>query len=204
MTKEEQLSELYERYVKDFKDMEIVLGDGNVNTDLVLVGEAPGKDEVRLSKPFVGAAGKNLAQFIDILGLKREEIFITNAIKYRLSKVNPDTGKLINRPATRDEISAARDYLLQELIIIDPYYIVTLGNVPLKAVTGDYDISIGTVHGQVSDLTIGEKTYKLFPLYHPASIIYNRSLKEVYLDDIRKLSLLIRDKHNDFVMNYET
>jgi len=113
MTKKEQLSELYERYMNDFKDKEIVLGDGNVNTDLVLVGEAPGKDEVRLSKPFVGAAGKNLAQFIDILKIKREEIFITNVIKYRLSKVNPNTGKVINRPATRDEIFAARDYLLR-------------------------------------------------------------------------------------------
>ena len=192
MPKRELLNELYGRYINEFGDKEIVLGDGNIDSEIVLVGEAPGKDEVKLSKPFVGAAGKNLSQFMDILGIKREDIYITNVIKHRLSKINPNTGRIINRAATKADIDAVKDYLLQEIRIIDPVYVVTLGNVPLEAATGDYGISIGTVHGQTLEVEVLDKVYKFFPLYHPASIIYNRSLKEIYLDDLKKLSQLIK------------
>jgi len=192
MPKRELLNELYGRYINEFGDKEIVLGDGNIDSEIVLVGEAPGKDEVKLSKPFVGAAGKNLSQFMDILGIKREDIYITNVIKHRLSKINPNTGRIINRAATKADIDAVKDYLLQEIRIIDPVYVVTLGNVPLEAATGDYGISIGTVHGQTLEVKVLDKVYKFFPLYHPASIIYNRSLKEIYLDDLKKLSQLIK------------
>lgn len=187
MSKSEQLNILYEEYKKQFQGEEIVLGDGNADSRLVLIGEAPGKDEVRLSKPFVGMAGKNLTEFLEILGLGRESIYITNAIKHRLSKVNPGTGRVANRPATKEEIKNNRGYLLKEISIIKPEFVVTLGSVPLKAVTGEYDISMGPVHGELKELELSGAAYKLFPLYHPASIIYNRSLKDVYINDIKKL-----------------
>ncbi|WP_265447518.1 uracil-DNA glycosylase [Acetivibrio straminisolvens] len=191
MSKSDQLKYLYDLYKKEFQGKEIVLGDGSVDSKLVLIGEAPGKDEVLNSKPFVGAAGKNLAEFLDKLGLKREDIYITNAIKYRLSKVNPETGRVSNRPATKNEILENRDYLLKEIEIINPEYIVTLGNVPLRSVQGDFSISIGQVHGTLSRVKVLRAEFSLFPLYHPASIIYNAKLKEIYDEDLNKLKLLI-------------
>jgi len=191
MSKREQLDSLYKEYMRLFANEQIVLGDGNENCRLLLIGEAPGKDEVRLSKPFVGMAGKNLNEFLDVLGLQRQDIYITNAIKYRLSKVNPKTGRIINRPASKDEIIQNRDILLREIGIINPEVIVTLGNVPLKAVTGDWNISIGEVHGNINHVKIDDREYKLYPLYHPASIIYNRSLKETYSQDLMKLKKYI-------------
>ncbi len=186
MSKSENLNILYDMYRKQFNE-EIVLGEGNVDTRLLLIGEAPGREEVSQSKPFVGAAGKNLNEFLDLLGVERESIYITNAIKYRLSKINPKTGRVANRPAVKEDIEQNRDFLLKEIEIINPYIIVTLGNVPLKAVTGDKNINIGPVHGSFMHIRVLDHNYKLFPLYHPASIIYNRSLKDTYISDIKKL-----------------
>lgn len=191
MSKSEWLNNLYDLYRKEFFGGEIVLGDGNIDSRLILIGEAPGKEEVLNSKPFVGAAGKNLAEFLDKLGLKREDIYITNAIKYRLSKVNSETGRVSNRPAAKKEILENRDYLLKEIEIINPEYIVTLGNVPLRSVYGDFGITIGEVHGSLKKVKVLESEYNLFPLYHPASIIYNAKLKEIYNEDLDKLKLVI-------------
>jgi DNA polymerase len=191
MSKSSQLEALFNRYKEEFEGREIVLGEGDMDSALMLVGEAPGKDEVRLSRPFVGTAGKNLSEFLDILGLKREFVFVDNAIKYRLSKVNEKTGRVINRPAAKEEIEKNRSYLLEEISIIRPKYIVTLGNVPLKSVTGDYNISIGSYHGKLDKIKVLDSEYSLYPLYHPASIIYNNSLKEVYKKDLINLKAIL-------------
>lgn len=191
MSKSERLNTLYDRYKKRFEGNELVMGGGNTDAILLLIGEAPGKDEVAQGKPFVGKAGQNLAQFLEVLGLKREEIYITNAIKYRLSKVNPDTARVSNRPATRDEIDQSSKYLIEEIGIIAPKYIVTLGNVPLRSVLSDHNALIGQKHGVLDTVVINGSSYGLYPLYHPASIIYNASLKEVYLKDIEKLKSMI-------------
>ncbi|NLM58660.1 MAG: uracil-DNA glycosylase [Clostridium sp.] len=190
MSKSEQLKNLYELYEKMFFGREIVLGDGNADTRLILIGEAPGKDEVQQGKPFVGAAGKNLSEFLNKLGINREDIYITNVIKYRLSKVNPETNRVTNRPATKREIEDNREYLLKEINIIDPEYIVTLGNVPLRAICGS-DVTIGELHGRLSRVEILGTEYDLFPLYHPASVIYNVRLKEVYYKDLENLKKII-------------
>ncbi|AEV69779.1 uracil-DNA glycosylase [Acetivibrio clariflavus] len=191
MSKSEQLNILYNRYGKQFEGKEIVVGDGNPDSSLLLIGEAPGKDEVAQKRPFVGMAGKNLAQFLEILGFSREEIYITNAIKHRLSKINPDTGRVSNRPATKEEIEQNREYLIEEIAIIEPKYIVTLGNVPLRSVLGDYKASIGEFHGRLNKVVVLNKEYKLYPLYHPASIIYNAALKEIYIKDLQNLREII-------------
>ncbi|NLP13250.1 MAG: uracil-DNA glycosylase [Clostridium sp.] len=190
MSKSEQLKNLYELYEKVFYGKEIVFGDGNPDTRLILIGEAPGKDEVKQEKPFVGAAGKNLAEFLDRLGIIREDIYITNAIKYRLSKVNPETNRITNRPATKKEIEDNREYLLKEINIINPEYIVTLGNVPLRSVCGT-NVTIGELHGKTNRVEVLGTEYNLFPLYHPASVIYNVRLKEVYYEDLEKLKKII-------------
>lgn len=191
MSKLEQLNNLYNIYSRELTDEEIVLGDGSIDSKLILVGEAPGKDEVLKKKPFVGAAGKNLSEFLNILNVNRKDIYITNVIKYRLSRVNPQTNRISNRPPTNEEIRKNSGYLLKEINIINPKIIVSLGNVPLRAVSGDMKIKIGQVHGNIKEVIVGELKYNLFPLYHPASIIYNRKLKDVYYEDLKKLKELL-------------
>jgi len=194
MTKQKLLESLYNEYREEYRGKEIVVGDGNTEAQLFLIGEAPGRDEVKLSKPFVGMAGKNLTEFLNILGIDRKDIYISNAIKYRLSEVNPHSGRLVNRPASTEEISANREYLLKEIEIVNPQCIVTLGNVPLKSVTGNYSATIGTVHGEAAKIQVLNKKYILFPLYHPASIIYNSNLKKTYIEDLEKLKQTIKSQ----------
>lgn len=188
--KQKQLSELYQEYARQFAGNEFVFGCGCMGPKLLLIGEAPGREEVKLSRPFSGAAGKYLDEFLQLAAIDRDKIFITNAIKYRLSRMSQKTGRLSNRPATRDEIMSSRSFLLKEIELIAPACIVTLGNVPLRAVVGDLSISIGDYHGRASQVRIGEREFMLFPLYHPASVIYNRSLKQTCEDDILKLRSL--------------
>ncbi|HHV59242.1 MAG TPA: uracil-DNA glycosylase [Clostridiaceae bacterium] len=188
MDKAKMMDALYDDYKKRFCDKEIVLGTGNLEAKILMVGEAPGKDEVRLSRPFSGMAGRNLDEFLSLLDIGRSSIYITNAIKYRLAKTNPKTGRISNRPATRREIIESREYLIGEIDIINPEYIVTLGNTALWAVTGDFGLNVGTLHGKIHKILNKEKpNIKLYSLYHPASIIYNRSLKSTYIEDILRL-----------------
>lgn len=182
------LKQLYIDYSKNFSGKELVFGDGNPDSGIVMIGEAPGKDEVRLGKPFVGLAGGKLKQFMDFLGITRDDIYVTNAIKYRLFKINPKTNKKSNRPAKSDEIKSSSEWLIKELDILSPSLIITLGNVPLRALINDNGVSIGNYHGR----HVTHRGMSVFPLYHPASLIYNRGLEEIYYEDLHKLKDIIR------------
>lgn len=164
------------------KANEVVLGNGNIDAIVLMIGEAPGANEVKEGKPFVGAAGKNLTLFLDKLNLKREELYITNTVKFRPTALSDKTGKPVNRKPDINEIAFCRELLLTEIELVLPKVIVTLGNVALLSFMSK-ETTIGDVHGQV--LKYGETP--LFPLYHPASVIYNQKLKEVYDKDLNKL-----------------
>ena len=191
MSMEEALAQLYKEYECRFAGNEFVFGCGCIKPRLLLIGEAPGREEVKLSRPFSGAAGKNLDDLLEQVNIRREDIYITNAIKYRLSKTNPRTGRLSNRPAARDEILTSRPYLLREIEMIQPDCIATLGNVPLRAVTGRFSMNIGECHGMPLREVIQGREYIIFPLYHPASVIYNRDLLQTCRADMLKLRSLI-------------
>ena len=162
---------------------QLVYGFGNCSSDIVLVGEAPGAQEVIQGRPFVGKAGKNLDDFLLYTGIERENVYITNVVKYRPYRISY-SNNMVNRAPTKDEIDAFRPFLVKEIEIIDPKVIVTLGNTPLTALSRG-NVTIGRVHGMVMDSIVEGK--KLFPLYHPASIIYNQNLRDVYLKDLEKL-----------------
>lgn len=162
----------------------LVFGEGPQRAKLMLIGEAPGEQETLQGRPFVGKAGQNLDHFLALAGLRREEIYISNAVKLRPTKTGK-TGRLSNRPPTKDEIALFRPWLLREIAEVAPQMIATLGNAPLRAVTGR-SLTIGEVHGQVIDA--GETGLPLFALYHPASLIYNRALADVYEQDVRALA----------------
>ena len=162
----------------------LVFGEGPKHAKLMLIGEAPGEQETLQGRPFVGKAGQNLDHFLALAGFSREEIYISNAVKLRPTKTGK-TGRLSNRPPTKDEIALFRPWLMREIGDVAPRMIATLGNVPLRAVTGRA-LSISDVHGRVIDA--GETRLPLFALYHPASLIYNRSLTDVYEQDVRALA----------------
>ena len=166
----------------------LVFGEGPKNPKLMLIGEAPGEQESLMGRPFVGKAGKNLDHFLALVGLVRGEIYITNVVKFRPTKTGA-TGRLSNRPPTREEIALFRPWLMAEIARVNPGVIATLGNVPLQAVT-DSRITIGEAHGRL--MTAGETGRPLFALYHPASLIYNRSLAPVYEQDVRALAEILR------------
>ncbi len=206
--KKSELDRLYSEYKESIDSRfpetlphEFVWGFGSPDSPVMLVGEAPGKDEVLQGRPFVGKAGKMLTAFLEGAGLDREDLFITNTMKYRLSKEGARPGTLVNRPARREEILFSCEYLKREAEIIQPKVVVTLGNVPLKAVTyvsavagcrcsGKCSFSVlpdvGAVHGIPIENAFGTGDMTLFPLYHPASVIYNRALESEYERDLKK------------------
>jgi DNA polymerase len=165
-------------------EADMVFGDGCPTARIMLIGEAPGAEETRQRKPFVGKAGQNLDTFLRVIGQERSDIYITNVVKFRPYKVSAK-GTLSNRPPTADEIACMRPHLMREIEAVAPHIVVTLGNVPLKCVLDDKKITIGTCHAALSH------TFTLFPLYHPASIIYNRALADVYQQDLLALGNLI-------------
>ncbi len=169
--------------------LEFVYGEGLPDCRLMLVGEAPGREEVRQGRPFVGKAGGILADFLEKVGLNRSDLYITNTIKYRLAREGARPGTLTNRPATAAEIRRSVPFLRQEIEIVKPECVVSLGNVPLSCIQQAFgaedvpDRTIGLCHGQVLPLIMNQGKTIFVPFYHPASILYNPSLKEVYEQD---------------------
>ena len=172
----------------------LVFGEGRSDhPPIMLIGEAPGEQETLQRRPFVGKAGKNLDGFLRVLEMNREDIYISNVVKIRPTKVS-EKGRTSNRPPNKEELALFTPFLYEEILRVQPGMIVTLGNVALKALCGPRVI-IGDMHGKVTEVTVRhekqEGTFKLFPLYHPASIIYNRSLQEVYDEDLQVLKGLL-------------
>jgi len=174
------------RLISAFADKRIVPGYGNITSRVVMIGEAPGEKESEQLRPFVGKAGKNLDEFLALSGIDRNELYITNTVKFRPTA----QGKkgLVNRKPTSAEIAEFRPWLMEELGIIRPEIIVTLGNVPFQALTCSRE-TVGAVHGRLMNY----EGFKVYPMYHPASVIYNRSLTEVYRADVIALGELLKN-----------
>jgi len=151
----------------------IVVGKGNLNARILFVGEAPGRNEDEQGFPFVGAAGKNLDKLLEKVGLSLEDIYVANILKCRPPE---------NRDPLPEEIRAHTPWLLKQIREMKPKVVCSLGNYATKffLALGDVDLmdkqpGITTVHGKVLDITIGELSFRLIPLFHPAAIIYNRT-----------------------------
>lgn len=165
----------------------LVFGEGPAQARLMLVGEAPGEQEAMLGRPFVGKAGKLLDAFIAGTGLTRAQMYVTNTVKFRPSRVSK-AGRVVNRTPTQEEIAAFQPFLKKEIAQVDPACVVTLGNVPLRALLGEKE-TIGQAHGQLRR----QEDRLYFPMYHPASMIYNPGLKAIFAQDMEKLSQLIKN-----------
>lgn len=160
---------------------QVVFGDGNPDSPVVFVGEAPGEDEDRQGRPFVGRAGKYLNTKIEeVLGLKREEVYITNVCKCRPPG---------NRKPTSSEISACFPYLKKEIEIIRPKVICCLGATAGEGILGK-KLSITKVRGNVYPYPYNPKI-KVLLTYHPAYILRNPSADVEFVEDLEKLKELI-------------
>lgn len=155
-----------------------VPGEGNPDTDILFIGEAPGKNEDLQGRPFVGAAGKFLDELIASIGYKREDIFIANVIKHRPPG---------NRDPLPDEIKAYTPWLEQQIAIINPKLIVTLGRFSMDFMLGP-GFSITKIHGQPKRR--GGKV--IFPVYHPAAALYRRDWQPILMADFQKIPKVLQ------------
>jgi uracil-DNA glycosylase len=155
---------------------QLVFGAGNPSADIVFIGEAPGKNEDEQGKPFVGAAGKFLNEMLEMIALKREDIYITNIVKYRPPN---------NRDPLPEEKAAFLPFLQKQLDIIEPKLIVTLGRHSMDVLLPGLKIS--QVHGQPKRLK--GKVY--LPLFHPAAALYNGALRQTLIDDFAAIPVIL-------------
>lgn len=159
-----------------------VPGTGNWKADIVFIGEAPGKKEDLEGKPFIGAAGKFLNELLDGIGLKREDVFITNVVKHRPPK---------NRDPLEIEVEACFPFLKKQIALINPKLIVFLGRHALNRFFPDLKIS--DCHGKdfKKDIDWLEKEQVFLPLYHPAAALYQGSLRQTLKEDFQIIPKLI-------------
>ena len=159
-----------------------VPGDGSYSAEIVFIGEGPGRDEDLQGKPFVGAAGKFLTEMLADIGLKREDVYITNVVKCRPPN---------NRDPLPEEAETCFKYLDEQLKIIRPKLIVTLGRHSMARFLPGLRIS--DIHGQAKRVSgIFSEKQVIVPLYHPAAALYNGSLRGTLQEDMRKLPVLLK------------
>lgn len=146
-----------------------VFFDGNPDAKVVFIGEAPGRDEVKLCKPFVGAAGKNLTNYLNEVGIDRNsDLYITNVVKCRPTKSdNPNK----NKTPDSSEIESCVHFLLKEIEIIKPKLIVLCGGTAYKALTGKKSITMGKVRGKFFELKLNGNSYNAVTIFHPSYLM---------------------------------
>lgn len=153
-----------------------VPGSGSPNADIVFIGEGPGFHEDQQGLPFVGAAGKFLDELLASIKLRREDVFICNVIKCRAPN---------NRDPVPDEIDACAPWLTQQLDVLKPRMIVTLGRFSMNRYFPG--ATIGRIHGQAKRID----GVLVVPMYHPAAALHQASLRQTIMEDFQKLPALL-------------
>jgi DNA polymerase len=184
MSKREQLDELNAYWKENCKcelrktATQAVFGDGNAESKIVFIGEAPGKNEDIEGRPFIGAGGKFLAEMLESIKMKREDIYITNIVKYRPPN---------NRDPEPQEKLDCNEWLINELKIIEPRLIIFLGRHSMGKFFPTEKIS--DIHGKLLIKNVPElgKKQAFLPLYHPAAALYNGGMRETLMKDFKKI-----------------
>lgn len=160
---------------------QLVFGAGNPDAEVVFVGEAPGKKEDETGRPFVGASGRFLDKMLEAADLERDDVYITNIVKYRPPN---------NRDPSTSEKSEFLPYLIRQLEIIKPRAVLTLGR--HSGAVFLPDLVISRDHGQPHGVKIGDSHLLVVPLYHPAAALYNGGMRQVLIDDFLRAVELAR------------
>lgn len=161
----------------------VVFGDGNPNAQLMFIGEGPGQDEDRQGKPFVGRSGKLLTKILELADIHRPDVFISNVVKCRPPN---------NRKPTEKEASICTNLLLfNQIKIIRPQVICTLGASALQGLLNNYEVKISQVRGKPIVAEILPHII-IMPTYHPAYILRNPKEMQTMFDDIQKAKSLLK------------
>lgn len=169
----EKYSEFFEQLDDEYFDEErFVPAVGPEDAEVMMVGEAPGADEVEQGEPFVGRAGQKLNDILQDIGVDRSDIYITNLVKIRPPE---------NRDPKKDEINAWKPLLDKEIEEVDPDIILTLGNFASKELLNKSE-GITSIHGRI----FSREGRKIMPIYHPAATLYDRSKTPELEKDLRK------------------
>lgn len=169
-----------------------VIGEGSHDAKIMFVGEAPGENEAKTGRPFVGRAGQLLNKLLEGVGIRREDVYITNIVKDRPPK---------NRDPLPDEIALYAPFLDKQIEVIKPKVIATLGRFSMQYVMNRYGLEwelapISTLHGKIFDVPsealakLGTDSMKVVPLFHPAAAIYNQDLLKTLEQDFEVLAKL--------------
>jgi len=158
----------------------VVMGEGSVDSDVMFIGEAPGKKEDETGLPFIGASGKFLDQMLLAAGMDRSEVFITSIVKYRPPN---------NRDPSKAEKAEFLPYLLRQIDVIQPKVIVPLGRHGMEFFLPG--VTIGDIHGQPQQIDLQGRNITIMPLYHPAAALYNARLRQTLIDDFMKVPMLL-------------
>jgi DNA polymerase len=165
-----------------------VIGQGNYDADMMFIGEAPGEKEARTGRPFCGASGRLLDEFLASIELEREAVYITNVVKDRPPN---------NRDPHRGEIELYTPFLLRQIEIIQPKVFAVLGRFSMEFVLNLFDTpeknqKIGALHGKVIAVNTVYGEAHVVPLYHPAVALYNGNQKNTLLEDFKVLRQFVR------------
>lgn len=189
MDKEDKLKNLHKKWMEECAcelkktATQAVPGVGSADAEIVFIGEAPGKKEDEIGEPFVGAAGKFLNEMLAEINLQREDIYITNIVKYRPPN---------NRDPSPQEKASCREWLLEELKMISPKLIIFLGRHAMNNFFPELNIS--SAHGKLLIKKFnGMSTKYFFPLYHPAAALYNGGMREVLMEDFKKIPKVLKE-----------
>lgn len=163
------------------KGLNPVPGEGNPDADILFIGEGPGFYEDQQGRPFVGVSGKLLRKNIIAIGFKESDVFITNIVKFRPPE---------NRDPTPEEIEFFRPFLDEQIKIIDPKIIVTLGRFSMYKFFGE-GTSISRIHGQSRTINWQNKEVIIFPMYHPAAALRAGDMMKAFEADFQKLKKLV-------------
>ena len=164
-----------------------VLGEGNVEAKIMFIGEAPGEKEAKTGRPFVGASGRFLNELLQSIGMKREDIYITNIVKDRPPN---------NRNPSVKEIRLYQPFLLRQIDIIRPEVIVPLGRFSMEFILNQFDApekgqKISELHGKQLKGTAPYGEIIIMPLYHPAVALYSVDSKQTLVNDFQILKQFV-------------
>lgn len=152
-----------------------VPGEGNPRARLMFIGEAPGREEARTGRPFVGRSGRLLTEMLRAIGIEREDVYITSPVKYYPGQ----------RAPSRKEMEHGRTHLEKQIEAIGPKVIVLMGRCAVQALLPDMGIRVSKDHGK--SIKRGDQTY--FITFHPAAALRFKRLREIMGDDLRKLAV---------------
>jgi len=165
-----------------------VVGEGSIQAKIMFIGEAPGKNEDEKGVPFCGKAGKILDELLDMIGIERREIYITNILKCRPPN---------NRDPEEEEIISCTPFLDRQIRLIDPEIICCLGNFSTRYIMRKFGfenvLGISRLHGKVFYF----KKIKIIPLYHPAVATYNPQMKKILEEDFKKIKEILKNEAED-------